>query len=236
MLVNRAESHTSGARFVGQPACWPKRWIKTEPPPTWLDFTRNFAFYQNPKKLCWPKRLLKKTNFTLSQNNCWNEEIFYADQNTCWERVTFTFTKTCAEKRQADFENLQSQPRTPREKNDTANQNHRRPKRKRKTLKPILATGQNQPEFMPAKKTPPNENAENLKTCLLKNIWPKTLFWKVSPSKQEIYFYELKTATLKNDFNPKTKLANQRRIWFCSWVAQRFALPACGWAWTMFEM
>jgi len=38
----------------------------------------------------------------------------------------------------------------------------------------------------------------------------------------------LKTATLKNDFNPKTKLANQRRIWFCSWVAQRFALPALG--------
>jgi hypothetical protein len=28
MLVNRAESHTSGARFVGQPACLPERWIK----------------------------------------------------------------------------------------------------------------------------------------------------------------------------------------------------------------
>jgi hypothetical protein len=35
-------------------------------------------------------------------------------------------------------------------------------------LKPILATRQNQPEFMPAKKTPPKEKAENLKTCLLK--------------------------------------------------------------------
>jgi len=31
-------------------------------------------------------------------------------------------------------------------------------------------------------------------------------------AKEGIYFYELKTATLKNDFNQKTKLANQRRI------------------------
>jgi hypothetical protein len=35
-------------------------------------------------------------------------------------------------------------------------------------LKPILATGQNQPETMPTKKTPPNEKAKNLKACLLK--------------------------------------------------------------------
>jgi len=90
--------------------------------------------------------------------------------------VTFTFTKTCAEKRQADFENLQSQPRIKPKPRNKANQNHRRPKRKPKTLKPISATWQNQLELMPTKKTPPNEKAENLKTCLLKNIKPKTLF------------------------------------------------------------
>jgi hypothetical protein len=45
-----------------------------------------------------------------------------------------------------------------------------------KTLKPISATWQRKPETMPTKKTPPNEKAENLKTCLLKNIKPKTLF------------------------------------------------------------
>jgi len=27
MLENAAESHTSGARFVGQPACLPERWL-----------------------------------------------------------------------------------------------------------------------------------------------------------------------------------------------------------------
>jgi hypothetical protein len=37
-----------------------------------------------------------------------------------------------------------------------------------KTLKPILATRQNQLELMPTKKTPPKEKAKNLKTCLLK--------------------------------------------------------------------
>jgi hypothetical protein len=89
--------------------------------------------------------------------------------------VTFTFARAYAEKRQANFENLQSQPRTPREKIDTTNQNRRRPKRKPKTLKPISATRQNQPEFMPMQKTLPNEKAENLKTYLLKNIKPKTL-------------------------------------------------------------
>jgi hypothetical protein len=79
-------------------------------------------------------------------------------------------------KRKADFENLQSQPRTKPKPRNKANQNHCRTKRKLKTLKPVLETWQNQPELMPAEKMPPNEKAENLKTCLLKNIKPKTLF------------------------------------------------------------
>jgi hypothetical protein len=45
-------------------------------------------------------------------------------------------------------------------------------------LKPILATGQNQPELMPTKKTPPRENAENLKIRLLKNTDQKLYFEK----------------------------------------------------------
>jgi hypothetical protein len=99
-------------------------------------------------------------------------------------------------------------------------------------LKPISATRQSQPEIMPAKKTLPNEKAENLKTWLLKKYWPKLLTWKEPPLKLNLP-YKLKTAMLKN------KLANQRRIWFCScfcscsWATQRFALPACGRAWTM---
>ena len=76
------------------------------------------------------------------------------------------------------LETLQSQLKPLPIKTDTANQNHRRPKRKPKTLKPILATWQNQPELMPTKKTPPRENAENLKTCLLKNTDQKLYFEK----------------------------------------------------------
>ena len=56
--------------------------------------------------------------------------------------------RTFVEKRQADFENLPNQPRTKPKPRNKANQNHRRPKRKRKTLKPILATRQKQPETL----------------------------------------------------------------------------------------
>ena len=52
------------------------------------------------------KLLLKKDKFYFDQNNCRNEKIFYADQNACWKSADFTFTKTFAKKRQADFENL----------------------------------------------------------------------------------------------------------------------------------
>jgi hypothetical protein len=37
-----------------------------------------------------------------------------------------------------------------------------------KESKPIWETCKNEPEFLPTKKTPPKEKAENLKTCLLK--------------------------------------------------------------------
>jgi len=62
----------------------------------------------------------------------------------------------------------QNQPETQPTKTDTTHQNHRQPKRKPKTLKPISATGQSQTEIMPAEKVLPNENDENLKTRLLK--------------------------------------------------------------------
>ncbi|MDP1624163.1 MAG: hypothetical protein Q8L64_00185, partial [bacterium] len=44
--------------------------------------------------------------------------------------------------------------------------------------------------------------------------------------------YDLKTATLKNDFNPKTKLVNQIRIWFLLLGCLTVALAAGGRAWT----
>jgi len=127
MLVNRAESHTSGARFVGQPACWPKRWIKTEPPPTWLDFTRNFAFYQNPKTLCEPKRLLKKDELyfepkqLLKRGNilCWPERLqkksdFYFYQNLCWKKTSRFWkpTKPTTNKAKAAKQSQSKPPQT----------------------------------------------------------------------------------------------------------------------------
>jgi len=96
MLVNRAESHTSGARFVSQPARWPEPLQKKTTPQTWLNFTRNFAFDQNPKTLCDPKRLPKKDELyfepkqLLKRENilCWPKRLlkkggFYFCQNLC---------------------------------------------------------------------------------------------------------------------------------------------------------
>jgi len=75
------------------------------------------------------------------------------------------FTKTFTRKNNLILETLRNQPRTKPKPRNKANQNHSKLKHKRKTLKPISATGQNQLEIMPTKKTPPNEKAENLKTC-----------------------------------------------------------------------
>jgi len=69
----------------------------------------------------------------------------------------------------------QNQPGTQPAKTDTTHQNHRQPKRTPKNLKPISATRQSQPEIMPAEKALPNENDENLKTCLLKKYEIKML-------------------------------------------------------------
>jgi hypothetical protein len=49
---------------------------------------------------------------------------------------------------------------------------------------------------MPTKKPLPNEKAENLKTCLLKNIDPKYIL-KRATAKAENIFYELKTVATK---------------------------------------
>ena len=135
--------------------------------------------------------------------------------------MTFTFTKTFAKKRHVSINSttkpilktLQSELQIKPKPRNKANQNHCEPKRKPKTLKPILATRQNRPEIMPAEKVPPSENAENLKTCLLKKYWPKPLTWKIPPLKR---FWISTPIT-------KVNLANQ--IWFCICSS---ALPANG--------
>ena len=55
MLENAAESHTSGARFVGQPACLPERLLKKTLSPSRRIFTHNLIF-GNYQKFDLPKR------------------------------------------------------------------------------------------------------------------------------------------------------------------------------------
>jgi len=103
---------------------------------------------------------------------------FYVDQNACWKRVTCIFAITFAKKRQPDFGNLAKPTGTKPKPRNKANQNHRRPKHERKTLKPILATRQNRPETTPTQKPPPTKTQRTWKPACWKNTDPKTLFEK----------------------------------------------------------
>jgi hypothetical protein len=72
-------------------------------------------------------------------------------------------TRTFARKRQANFESLPNQLRRKPKPRNKANQSQSWPKRKWKTLKPILATRQNEPETLLMKRKPIEQKAENLK-------------------------------------------------------------------------
>jgi hypothetical protein len=61
-------------------------------------------------------------------------------------------TRTFATKKQTDSENLHNRPGTKPKPRNKANQNHRKPNRKPKTLKPVLATRQKQLETLPIKR------------------------------------------------------------------------------------
>ena len=168
MLENAAESPASGARFVGQPACWPKRWIKTEPPPTRLDFTHNFAFYQNQKTLSEPKHSLKKDKLYFEPKRLLNEGILYANQNACWKRTICIFTKTYAEKRRADFENL---AKPTRNKTEATKQSQSKPPQTETQAKNLETDFNNSTKptwnFADERKFV-EQKKSNLKTCLLK--------------------------------------------------------------------
>ena len=107
LLKKAAESHLSGARFVGQPANQNDGRKKT-PPQTRQDFTRNFDFYQNQKNCdlqnaCWKKTLLNKPERKFWKNQH-NQKNYNANET---EIILQTqLTRTFAEKRRADFENL----------------------------------------------------------------------------------------------------------------------------------
>jgi len=49
MLENAAESHTSGARFVGQPACLPERLLKKDAAANTPNFYTQLNLWQLPK-------------------------------------------------------------------------------------------------------------------------------------------------------------------------------------------
>jgi len=218
MLVNRADSHKSTARFVRQPARWPEPLLKKDDTANMTRFYLQLCFLPKPKY------------FMRTETPAEKRRTLPWAKTTAETRKYFTLTKALAEKvwllllpkplprkDKPVLETLQSQPWTKPKPWNKANQNHCNPKRKRKTLKPILATRQNQPELMPAKKTPPNERAKNLKTCLLKKYWPNAYLKSAVAEARNIFLW-IGNRHAEKIFSSKTKLAIQRRFWFCSWL------------------
>jgi len=132
---------------------------------------------------------------------------------------------------QADFESLQNQPRTKPKPRNKTNKNLCWPKLDLKTLKPISATRQSQPETMPTQKPPPTKKPRTCpqgavpKPACWKKYWPKLLTWKTPPLKIDLNFW----ANYRNE----TCESNMVLHLLFGTASQRIALPACGRVWTM---
>ena len=61
MLLNRADSHTSGARFVGQPARWPEPLLKKDDTANMMKFYNKLFFWPMTKNINLQIHLLKKS-------------------------------------------------------------------------------------------------------------------------------------------------------------------------------
>ena len=65
MLVNRADSHTSGARFVSQPARWPEPLPKKDTTANMTRFYPQLCFLPKPKNFMLTKTLAEKRRILL---------------------------------------------------------------------------------------------------------------------------------------------------------------------------
>ena len=187
-----------------------------------------------------PKHLLKNIDLISAKllaekktNLLWEKQLPKRENILCWPELLqkklrfLLLPKPLPRRDKPILETLQSQPRTKPKPRNKANQKHCKPKRKLETLKPILATWQNQLKIMPTKKIPPKGKKPRIwKSACWKKYWPEPLAWNMSPLKKVLNFCA----------NLKTNFAIQIWFWFCSLASatQRFALPACGRAWILF--
>ncbi len=127
-------------------------------------------FFSKNQKTITCKTLAKNIDFICARLPA-KKDNFYRLTKPLAEKVWFLLLQKLLPRKDKPilktYEANHEQKPKPRNK---ANQNQSWPKPKLKTLKRISATGQNQPEIMPTKKTPPNKNAENLKAVCWKNI------------------------------------------------------------------
>jgi len=131
MLVNRAESHTSGARFVRCGRTWRLTCWKKTPLPTGWNFDTQLNLWQLTKSMIYKNAKQSKTltnqnkidsktrwlnkNRILPERQITKSQLWQTktklDSKTCWPTANYFYQNLC-QRRYADFENLQKQPRT----------------------------------------------------------------------------------------------------------------------------
>ena len=131
--------------------------------------------------LCWPERLLKK--------------------------VIFTFTKTCAEKRQADFRNL---AKLTTNKTKATKQSQSKPPWTETQAKNLEAdfSDSTKPTWIYARKeTAAKQKSRELESLLAEKILTKNLTLKSTTAKNKLtyWLYELKTTTPKKTTSTKNE-------------------------------
>ena len=82
-------------------------------------------FFSKNQKTITCKTLAKNIDFICARLPAKKDNFYRLTKPLAEKNVNFTFTKTFAKKRQADFENLRSQPRT---KTETTKQSQSKPK------------------------------------------------------------------------------------------------------------
>ena len=162
-----------------------------------LRFSKNqkTMICQNACKKYWPYlrqvACWKETDFTLTKTIVETKQLFYMLTKTLAEKsAAFSFAKTFAKKRQADFENLHKQTTNKAEATKRSQSKPPQTKAQTKNLEADFSDSTKPTWTFANEENIANEKAENLKTCLLKKYWPKTLFWKVPPLKR-IWIYTL---------------------------------------------
>ena len=186
MPVKRADSHTSGARFVSQPACLPEPLQKKDDTANITRFYTQLWFWPKPKNfmrtetlaekrrtLLWKITFGTKKYFILTRTLA-KKSDFYFYQSLC-QKETSRFWKPCKTNHE---QNRSHEPKPIKTKVDR--------NASEKPWSRFQRLGKTNLNLCQRRKYSQTKNAENLKTCVLKKILTKNFTLKSATAKNKL--------------------------------------------------